>query len=168
MVFRSLCDTCHFLSFVLFTHSLSGHLIFIIPRCVMSIPKSLLDFFSPRLFDKVVLQPALISCLHSFSSNMIRVIEFLFQYMWSCLQSQVTYAIIRMKLVEDGALQLILQDGKLVLLTHSSARCVEFTVFLHTPLSSPRSLRVCVQILPFINLRRFSSRSTTISELPLA
>ena len=60
---------------------------------------------------------------------MITVIELRFQYNWSCFQLQATYAIIRITLSENGALQFILQDGNVGPLTCRSPRWV-FTLLL--------------------------------------
>ena len=114
MVFLSLRDTCHLLSIVLLTHSSFGHLTLNIPRCLMSIHKSNLDLFFPRPLNIAILQPVLISCLRSCSSDKMNVIEVPYHYKWSCFQSQATYAINCVKLDENGVLQLNHQDGKMV------------------------------------------------------
>ena len=51
---------------------------------------------------------------------MFQAIEFPFHFQWSCLQDVSTYSIIRIKLIEDGALEVILSDAKLILLTCDS------------------------------------------------
>ena len=112
-------------------------------------------FFQPFcLYTFFILLPnsLMIWCNYTFSSDSHAWSAAPVQLTWTCLYTNVTYAITNILIFPDGTLQLTLHDSTAVHFHYRSTQWTEFVLFLHQLPSIPTSNRW--DRIRYLNLNR--------------